>query len=125
VSQKVAFWKFDESGAVAKYDAWIPNLNDWIAGGLGIDNTSPQVAAQSIQRLCGTTQQQCTGANTQWSSIEECITTLSRRPFGNFDEAWGDNVACRSIHVVLTQVRPDVSFVLQSSSPSSWPNDSC
>lgn len=27
---------------------------------------------------------------------------------GNFDEAWGDNVVCRSIHLMLTVVRPEV-----------------
>jgi hypothetical protein len=91
-----------------KYDAWIPNLNDWIVAGLGIQINNPQVAAQSIQQLCGGTQQRCTGANQQWDTIEECIATLSGKPYGNYDEAWGDNIVCRSIHLVLTQVRPEV-----------------
>jgi hypothetical protein len=29
-SFQIAFWKFDEKGAVLKYDAWITNLNTWI-----------------------------------------------------------------------------------------------
>jgi hypothetical protein len=107
---QVAFWKFDKKGAVLKYDAWIPNLNDWVVAGLGIQISNPQVAAQSIEQLCGVTQQRCTGSNTQWTSIDECIETLSQKPYGNYDEAWGDNIACRIIHIVLTQVRPDVSF---------------
>jgi hypothetical protein len=106
---QVAFWKFDECGAVLKYDAWIPNLNDWIVAGLGISISNPQVDMQSIQQLCATTQQRCTGSNTQWSSIDECISTLSQKPYGNYDETWGDNIVCRTIHVVLTQVRPQVS----------------
>jgi hypothetical protein len=105
---QVAFWKFDEHGAVLKYDAWIPNLNDWIMAGMGISN-DPQAEEQSIEQLCGGTQQRCTGSNTQWDSIEECIATLSQKPYGNYDEAWGDNIACRIIHLALTQVRPDVS----------------
>lgn len=105
---QVAFWKFDKKGAVLKYDAWIPNLNDWIVAGLGIQINNPSVAAQSIEQLCGATQQRCTGANAQWDSIDQCIETLSQLPYGNYDEAWGDNIVCRTIHIVLTQVRPDV-----------------
>jgi hypothetical protein len=77
--------------------------------GLGIEISNPQVAEQSIEQLCGGTQQRCTGANTQWNSVEECIQDLSQKPYGNYDEAWGDNIVCRTIHLVLTQVRPDVS----------------
>ncbi|PMD16379.1 hypothetical protein NA56DRAFT_580553 [Hyaloscypha hepaticicola] len=106
--KEVAFWKFDDCGAVLKYDAWIPNLNDWIIAGLGIDLSNPQVIEQSIEQLCGGTQQRCTGPNTQWNSTEECITVLSQKPYGNYDEAWGDNIVCRTIHLILTQVRPDV-----------------
>jgi hypothetical protein len=106
---QVAFWKFDDCGAVLKYDAWIPNLNDWIVAGLGIDLSNPQVIEQSIEQLCGGTQQRCTGPNAQWNSTEECVTVLSQKPYGNYDEAWGDNIVCRTIHLILTQVRPDVS----------------
>lgn len=52
----------------------------------------------------------CTGANEQYhGDILECVTTLTlTKPFGTFDEVWGDNVVCRLIHVILAQVRPDV-----------------
>jgi hypothetical protein len=42
----------------------------------------------------------------------DCITELSLKPFGTFDEAWGDNVVRRLIHIVLAQIRPDVSRTL-------------
>src|ERR1700728_1005497 len=106
---QVAFWRFDEHGAVLKYDAWIPNLNDWVEASLGISISNPQVDMETIQQLCAATQQRCTGSNTQWSCIEECVSTLSQKPYGNYDEAWGDNIVCRSIHLILTQVRPQVS----------------
>ncbi|KAE9362654.1 hypothetical protein N431DRAFT_499308 [Stipitochalara longipes BDJ] len=106
--KEIAFWKFDDCGAVLKYDAWIPNLNDWIVAGLGIQIGNPQVDSESIGQLCGGTQQRCTGSNTQWTSIDECVETLSQKPYGNYDEAWGDNIVCRTIHLVLTQVRPDI-----------------
>ena len=106
---QVAFWRFDEHGAVLKYDAWIPNLNVWIEASTGVSISNPQFDTQSIQQLCAVTQQRCTGSNTQWTCIEECVSTLSQKPYGNYDEAWGDNIVCRSIHIILTQVRPDVS----------------
>jgi hypothetical protein len=115
-ASQVAFWKFDDCGAVLKYDAWIPNLNSWVMAALGIPIGNPDAAAQSIQQICGATQQRCLGPNAQWSSIEECIFTLSQKAYGNYDEAWGDNIVCRSIHLVLTKVRPDVSPFSSSSS---------
>jgi len=110
INLQVAFWKFDDCGAVLKYDAWIPNLNDWIVAGLGLQISNPQIDSESIDQLCYGTQQRCTGANTQWDSTDQCVETLSQKPYGNYDEAWGDNIVCRTIHLVLTQVRPDVSW---------------
>ncbi|KAK3934620.1 hypothetical protein QBC46DRAFT_368095 [Diplogelasinospora grovesii] len=106
--KQVAFWRFDKQGAVLKYDAWIPNLNNWVEATTGAQFSNTQVQAQSIQQLCGATQQRCTGANTQWASVDECVSALTQKPYGNYDEAWGDNIVCRTIHIVLTQVRPDV-----------------
>ena len=108
-AKQVAFWKFDKQGAVLKYDAWIPNLNDWVAGATASPLANTQFQQQSIQQICGVTQQRCQGPNRQWNSTEECVASLSQKEYGNYDEAWGDNVVCRSIHLVLTQVRPDVS----------------
>lgn len=110
----MAFWKFDDEGAVLKYDAWIPNLNNWVEATEAAPVTNPQFQAQSIQVICALTQMRCTGANTQWSSIGECVGALTQKPYGNYDAAWGDNVVCRSIHLVLTQVRPDVSLILSA-----------
>lgn len=106
---QVAFWKFDEQGAVLKYDAWIPNLNAWVEASMDISISNPQYEMETIQELCTLTQQRCTGSNTQWTCIDECVSTLSQKPYGNYDEAWGDNIVCRTIHIVLTQVRPQVS----------------
>jgi len=106
--KEVAFWKFDEHGAVLKYDAWIPNFNGWLEATTGVSVSNAQDQMQTIQQICAVTQQRCTGSNTQWNSIDECVSTLSQKPYGNYDEAWGDNIVCRTIHLVLTQVRPEV-----------------
>lgn len=66
---------------------------------------------QTIQRVCGTAQITCDGPYAQWGSVEECVADLSQRPHGRYSDAWGDNVVCRTIHLVLTQARPDVNLL--------------
>jgi hypothetical protein len=110
----VAFWRFDDDGAVLKYDAWIPNLNAWIEASTGIPISNSQLEGGTIQQVCAVTQQRCTGSNTQWSSVAQCVSVLSQKPYGNYDETWGDNIVCRTIHLVLTQVRPEVSSLTSS-----------
>ncbi|GAB1312614.1 hypothetical protein MFIFM68171_02824 [Madurella fahalii] len=104
--KQVAFWRFDNEGAVLNYDAWIPNLNAWVQKTSG-PVVTPEQQMLSIFQICTVTQLRCTGANAQWGSISECVYSLSQRPYGSYDAAWGDNVVCRTIHLVLTQVRPD------------------
>lgn len=94
-----------------KYDAWIPNLDAWVQKTSG-PVVTPEQQMLSIFQICAATQLRCTGANTQWESISECVQSLSQRPYGSYDAAWGDNVVCRTIHLVLTQVRPDVCLPL-------------
>lgn len=43
------------------------------------------------------------------SSLEECLEFLETIPFGTFDYATSNTVACRQIHIILTLSRPDVS----------------
>jgi hypothetical protein len=97
---------------VLKYDAWIPNLNDWVTLATNSNLTDPTFQANSILGLCALTQLRCTGPNQQWPDLGACIDGLSALPYGDYDEAWGDNIVCRSIHIVLTQIRPDVSLPL-------------
>jgi hypothetical protein len=42
--------------------------------------------------------------------VDECLSTLSAKEFGSYDEVWGDYVVCRQIHLQLTTLRPDVSL---------------
>ncbi|KAF7935332.1 uncharacterized protein EAE97_008239 [Botrytis byssoidea] len=107
--KEIAFWRFDDTGAVLYYDAQIPNLSLWFAKFTGADISN--VAVQTLDivtNLCPQIQARCTGANQVYSSELECIATLLAKPFGTFDETWGDNIVCRLVHVVLTQVRPEI-----------------
>ncbi|KAK6597175.1 hypothetical protein H4I95_09446 [Botrytis cinerea] len=122
--KEIAFWRFDENGAVLYYDAQISNLSLWFAKFTGADISNGAVQALDIvTNLCPQIQARCTGANQSGEESEvavekmlmktpksdvECIATLLAKPFGTFDETWGDNIVCRLVHVVLTQVRPEV-----------------
>lgn len=105
---QVAFWQFDEEGRVERYHAWIPNLEAWIQAGTGFDFGALLIQKFVAGGLCPMIQQRCTGANQVYSSVLDCALELELKPFGSFDEAWGDTVVCRVIHLILTQVRPDV-----------------
>ncbi|KAJ6553032.1 hypothetical protein B0H19DRAFT_1263453 [Mycena capillaripes] len=63
---------------------------------------------QTIQAVCGQQAQTCVGNNTVYSSVGDYMQTPTAKPFGRLDEAWGDNVVCRTIHVLLTKFRPEV-----------------
>ncbi|KAL8823395.1 MAG: hypothetical protein Q9191_005897 [Dirinaria sp. TL-2023a] len=107
--KQIAFWEFDNKGAVLKYDAWIPNLALYNAIGRNDNSgnvTAAQTQAATIQTLCGEVQKECTGSNTQYSSTQNCIETLSAKPFGNWDEVWMDSVVCRELHILLARVDP-------------------
>ncbi|KAJ7290163.1 hypothetical protein C8J57DRAFT_1114131, partial [Mycena rebaudengoi] len=104
----VKYWHFDDYGAVLKYDAWIPGLDRFAVFSRGFDPYSPAGANTTIHQICDAQAVTCTGDNTQYSSTEECASVLQKKPLGRLDEAWGDNVECRSIHVILTKIRPEV-----------------
>ncbi|KAH6670886.1 hypothetical protein F5X68DRAFT_158936 [Plectosphaerella plurivora] len=106
--KQIAYWKFDEDGTVLKYDAWIPGLNPWVEATVASRITNASFQKSSIAQICGATQLRCSGANQQWDSVEQCIEGLSAKDYGNYGEAWGDNVVCRTIHLVLTLTRPDI-----------------
>ncbi len=58
--KEVAFWRFDDKGAVLYYDAWIPNLAAWISKFLGVDVTSPVVDVLAVLAgLCPEIQARC------------------------------------------------------------------
>jgi len=95
------------------YDAWIPNLQayaNFVAIGGSPYATSYPALVQNylISSLCQAAQQNCVGANQQYASQAVCEAVLKTKNYGDYDEAWGDNVVCRTIHILLTKVRPEV-----------------
>lgn len=112
VLSQVAFWRFNPAGEVLQYDAFIPNLNPFVELTTGAPISNPTLREVTIAAVCQVTQLRCTGPNTQWESFQQCNQTLHTKDYGNYDEAWGDNIVCRTIHLVLTQVRPEVCILL-------------
>ncbi|KAL8996873.1 MAG: hypothetical protein Q9169_003725 [Polycauliona sp. 2 TL-2023] len=110
--KQIAFWEFDKHGAVLKYDAWIPNVRLYTAITSGRGSTvappSPADQAAAIEQVCTTAHSLCTGNNTQYATQDDCIETLTAKPFGDGDNIWADSVTCRQIHLLLTRIRPDI-----------------
>lgn len=115
--KQIAFWRFGANGRIVAYDAWIPGLQNFVGklmdpgsgifkGGAWAPNETHIL--ETAAQICGTQAQFCTGGNQVYSSTEDCISTLLQKPFGIYSEAWGDNVACRRVHVLLTPLRPAV-----------------
>ncbi|KAL8951846.1 MAG: hypothetical protein Q9222_002194 [Ikaeria aurantiellina] len=97
--KQIAFWTFDDQGLVLKYDAWIPNLRLYssVVSGRGMTNVDPpppEAQSATIQTLCGTTQTLCQGNNTQYTSVDDCVKTLTAKPFGDGDNFWSDSIHC-------------------------------
>lgn len=70
--KEIAFWRFDDEGAVLNYDAWIPNLPLWFSkySGVALDGTGLfSVVAQkaAVTNLCTQVMKLCTGSNQQYS----------------------------------------------------------
>ncbi|KAJ7908404.1 hypothetical protein B0H13DRAFT_2233272 [Mycena leptocephala] len=108
ILKQIAFWRFDDSGAVLYYDAWIPDLDLFSPFINGFDIYTLDGMSQVIQEICGLQAQTCVGPNTVYDGVDGCMRTLAAKPFGRSDETWGDNVVCRIVHVLLTKIRPEV-----------------
>ena len=98
-----------------KYDAWIPNLGLYIqqlsrthSGNL----SAAEIQRSTIKGFCDAVQSECTYSNTQYKGSQDCIDTLSAKPFGNWEEVWMDSVVCRELHILLARVDPKVSQLL-------------
>jgi hypothetical protein len=122
--KEVAFWRFDTNGRIIAYDAWIPNLQNFVGrltnpsiqvytGGAYAPNATDMAVTEA--QICQLQAQFCTAGNQVYTSVDECMATLMSKPYGSYDETWGDNVACRRIHALLTPLRPAVRQCQQRS----------
>jgi hypothetical protein len=106
--KQVAFWRFNEEGAVVAYDAWLPTLSRYTNRLYGTTPTAKFQQA-TIEQVCQEQEMICKGPNQQFKSAKDCESHLTKKPFGDWDEAWGDNMVCRTLHLLLAKLRPNVS----------------
>ena len=111
--KQIAFWRFGKNGAVEAYDAWLPTLSCYANHLYGTKKTT-EFKEATIGQVCQEQQAVCLDHNQQFKSTSDCILQLSQKSFGDWDEAWGDNVVCRSLHVLLAKLRPDVGTSVSS-----------
>ncbi|KAF3909186.1 hypothetical protein ABW20_dc0100894 [Dactylellina cionopaga] len=107
ILKQTGFWRFNERGEVINYDLALIEVDHFIEELTSTDYNDPAAQAELIATTCGAQALRCVGVNRQYESIEQCIEVLSAKPFGSYTDIWSDSVVCRSIHIVLTLVRPD------------------
>lgn len=105
---QTAFWRFDDEGAVIAYDADLPQLGKWFSKAYDADFTDRATQIQTINNLCVDTMNFCVGSNQQFESVQQCIVFHAMADFGSYDEIWGNNTVCRTIHVILAKHDPIV-----------------
>ncbi|CAF0851463.1 unnamed protein product [Didymodactylos carnosus] len=96
------FLAFDRDYKLYDYEAQVRN------NGLTF-NDPPQTNVPLIGELCQAVQQICEGSNQQYSSLEDCINFMTNQiPFGTFDQGDQNSVVCRTIHIKLASISPDI-----------------
>ncbi|EPS41734.1 hypothetical protein H072_4341 [Dactylellina haptotyla CBS 200.50] len=107
ILKQTGFWRFNTKGEVINYDLALIEVDHFIEELTSTDYTDPAAQAELIATTCNAQALRCVGVNSQYDSIDHCIEVLSAKPFGSYTDIWSDSVVCRSIHIVLTLVRPD------------------
>ncbi|CAF4486562.1 unnamed protein product [Didymodactylos carnosus] len=96
------FIAFDKNYALCGYDGQIRNI------GLTLDQPT-KTNADTIEKLCVGIQKICIGNNTQYKTVKQCITFMTKKiPFSTYDRLDQNNVICRTLHIQLAVVSPTV-----------------
>ncbi|KAK6533812.1 hypothetical protein TWF694_002741 [Orbilia ellipsospora] len=107
ILKQTGFWRFNDKGEVVNYDLALIEVDHFISELTSTDYDDPAAQADLINTTCQAQALRCVGPNQVYDSIDHCIEVLSAKPFGKYTNVWSDSVVCRSIHIVLTLVRPD------------------
>lgn len=111
-------FNFDQNGLINQTDIVFPNLGagvDTIDDGTLIPlELEPGVVVNltkpvySIYGTCSILVQTCVGANLQYDSFEACVGFMLSIDYGTFDRAFSNTYVCRSVHALLTLLRPQI-----------------
>lgn len=98
---------FDDQDRVVSTELIIHNIGKQI-------NSDPSEHPATIQRVCGILLAQpgnCVpelDPEGHYTSFQDCVDFLTNQvPFGTFDQAFSDTVACRTLHALLTIYDPE------------------
>lgn len=107
---QTGFWQFDKDGKVKAFDLAIPGLQEWIETATLFPNATanPIIQDGAIRYVCAVQDAECTGLNRVYDDMNHCISTLKSKNFGTYDNPWQDSVTCRTIHINLVHIRPDL-----------------
>ncbi|KUI58126.1 hypothetical protein VP1G_05441 [Cytospora mali] len=117
---EITFWAtYNAQGQITQYDAtfkWLQWSFDTLSAvmmqALNMTSTArfTAYATQMLARsICTTAMESCNGTNTQYSSMDECVSFLtSGVPFGNAYELGFDTLLCRMAHQPMVPIRPSV-----------------
>lgn len=104
--QVSGFYVFNNEGKICSYDWTIRRLG-FAQDNQVVPDTFPTREA-AYAGVCTGIQTYCTGNNTQYSSLEECVSFMGTLPWGSWDYADQNNFVCRTLHTILVPSRPAV-----------------
>lgn len=107
---QTGFWQFDPDGKVKAFDLALPDLQEWVEFATTFHGAtaSPIVQDGAMQYICSVQDKLCVGENKVYKDVDDCVTTLKSKNFGTYDNPWQDSVTCRTIHINLVPIRPDL-----------------
>jgi len=107
VDTETAFFLFDHHGKILQYDAVEVNQYSW-SQFTSVSRDENINKGLMIQRICGAHTQFCNGTLARYKDYEECATFMNSLPLGNPDYSNQNNVLCRTIWSLVTNLRPQV-----------------
>jgi len=100
-----AIWelKFNKERRITEWNIYIDSLQVQVQQGVNLD--------LNITSVCTNIQNDCSGTNQQFATVQDCITFMSGIPLAPQNPAQifsGNTVVCRSFHELLARSLPDL-----------------
>ncbi|KAJ0108897.1 hypothetical protein J7T55_005440 [Diaporthe amygdali] len=117
---EILFWAtYNSLGQISQYDAtfkWLQWNFDTISGLLmnKLNMTSSEqftafATSMMAKSICTTAMNSCNGTNTQYDSMDQCVSFLTNDvPFGSAYQLGFDTLLCRMAHQPMVPIRPSV-----------------
>jgi len=107
IDTETAFFLFDHHGKILQYDAIEVNQYSW-SQFTSISKDENINKAGMIQKICSIHAQYCIGDLAQFKDFNECTVFMNILSVGNPDYGNQNNILCRTIWSLVTNLRPSV-----------------